>query len=86
MDKNCNTDKLIVREVTKSIAKKWLNTKEGLKDRGITRDLSWGIPVKKYEDIWPGFEDKVFYVWFDAPIAYIATTKEWSDKNKLPDT
>ena len=72
--------------LTKSIAKKWLNTKEGLKDRGITRDLSWGIPVKKYEDIWPGFEDKVFYVWFDAPIAYIATTKEWSDKNKLPDT
>ncbi|MHA1570213.1 MAG: methionine--tRNA ligase [Alphaproteobacteria bacterium] len=55
-----------------SIAKKWL--KEGLHERSITRDLSWGIPVDR-----PGFEGKVFYVWFDAPIAYIAATKEWAD-------
>lgn len=55
-----------------SIAKKWL--KEGLHERSITRDLSWGIPVDR-----PGFEGKVFYVWFDAPIAYMAATKEWSD-------
>ncbi len=55
-----------------SIAKKWL--KEGLRERSITRDLSWGIPVNR-----PGFEGKVFYVWFDAPIAYIAATKEWAD-------
>jgi methionyl-tRNA synthetase len=55
-----------------SIAVKWLN--EGLEDRGITRDLKWGVPVNK-----PGFEDKVFYVWFDAPIEYIAATKEWAD-------
>ena len=56
-----------------SIAKKWL--KEGVRDRGITRDLAWGVPVDR-----PGFEGKVFYVWFDAPIAYISTTKTWSDK------
>lgn len=55
-----------------SIAKKWLN--EGLRDRCITRDLQWGVPVNR-----PGFEGKVFYVWFDAPIGYIAATKEWAD-------
>src|SRR5665213_2121340 len=55
-----------------SIAKAWL--KEGLQDRGITRDLKWGVPVDR-----PGFEGKVFYVWFDAPIEYIGATKEWAD-------
>ena len=54
--------------------------KEGLKDRGITRDLSWGVKVENGKP-WEGFEDKVFYVWFDAPIAYIAATKEWSESN-----
>ncbi len=54
-----------------SIARKWLD--EGLRDRCITRDLSWGIPVDR-----PGFEGKVFYVWFDAPIEYIAATAEWA--------
>ena len=63
--------------LTTSIALKWLD--EGLDDRGITRDLRWGIPVN-----WPGLEDKVFYVWFDAPIGYIGATKEWSDLD--PDT
>lgn len=57
--------------LVRSIAFKWLD--EGLRDRCITRDLSWGIPVLK-----PGFEDKVFYVWFDAPIGYIATGIEWA--------
>ena len=56
----------------RSIARKWLD--EGIRDRCITRDLSWGVPVPK-----PGFEGKVFYVWFDAPIEYIAATQEWSD-------
>jgi methionyl-tRNA synthetase len=56
-----------------SIAKKWL--KEGLHDRGITRDLSWGVPVDR-----EGFENKVFYVWFDAPIEYIAATREWANQ------
>ena len=55
-----------------SIAYKWLD--EGLRDRGITRDLSWGVPVDR-----PGFEGKDFYVWFDAPIEYIGATKEWAD-------
>ncbi|MEM7752589.1 MAG: methionine--tRNA ligase [Pseudomonadota bacterium] len=65
--------------LTTSIAKKWLNDGDGLQDRGITRDLDWGIPVRKGVEPWPGMEDKVFYVWFDAPIEYIACAKEWSD-------
>jgi len=55
-----------------SIARNWLHV--GLEDRSITRDLKWGFPVG-----WPGFEDKVFYVWFDAPIEYIGATREWAD-------
>jgi methionyl-tRNA synthetase len=43
--------------------------RDGLKERAITRDLKWGIPVPK-----AGFESKVFYVWFDAPIGYISIT------------
>lgn len=60
-----------------SIARKWLT--EGLHDRSITRDLDWGVPVPA--DTWPELaaEGKVFYVWFDAPIEYIAATKEWAD-------
>ncbi len=67
--------------LTTSIAKKWLDDGDGLQDRGITRDLDWGIPVKKGEEEWPGMEGKVFYVWFDAPIEYIAGTAEWADAN-----
>ena len=55
-----------------SIAFKWLD--EGLEDRGITRDLAWGVPVDR-----PGFESKVFYVWFDAPIGYLAATRDWAE-------
>ena len=63
--------------LTRSIAYKHLD--EGLIDRGVTRDLSWGVPVA-YEGVArPGFEDKVFYVWFDAPIEYIGATREWAD-------
>ncbi len=68
--------------LTTSIAKKWLNDGDGLRDRGITRDLDWGIPVKRGEDDWPGMEGKVFYVWFDAPIEYIACAQEWQDAGK----
>jgi len=71
--------------LTTSIAKKWLNDGDGLQDRGITRDLDWGIPVRKGADPWPGMEGKVFYVWFDAPIEYIASAKEWSDARGQPD-
>ncbi len=63
--------------LTTSIAKKWLHDGDGLQDRGITRDLDWGIPVKRGDADWPGMEGKVFYVWFDAPIEYIACAGEW---------
>jgi len=71
--------------LTTSIAKKWLNDGEGLRDRGITRDLDWGVPVKKGDQPWPGMEGKVFYVWFDAPIEYIAATAEWADAHGYDD-
>ncbi len=60
-------------DVAYTIAQKWL--KEGLKERCITRDLKWGFKVNK-----EGYEDKVFYVWFDAPIGYIGITKQWADE------
>ncbi|WP_170557742.1 methionine--tRNA ligase [Ruegeria atlantica] len=71
--------------LTTSIAKKWLHDGDGLQDRGITRDLDWGVPVKKGDQDWPGMEGKVFYVWFDAPIEYIACAKEWADANGKTD-
>jgi methionyl-tRNA synthetase len=67
--------------LTTSIAKKWLHDGDGLRDRGITRDLDWGIPVKRGDHDWDGMEGKVFYVWFDAPIEYIAATAEWAEAN-----
>ena len=71
--------------LTTSIAKKWLNDGDGLQDRGITRGLDWGIPVRKGDADWPGMEGKVFYVWFDAPIEYIACAQEWVDAGKGTD-
>ena len=63
-----------------SIALKWLD--EGLRDRSITRDLDWGIPVVDADgNPRPGFEGKVYYVWFDAPIAYIGATQDWAEAN-----
>lgn len=65
-----------------AIAMGWAN--EGLHDTSITRDLKWGIPVNK-----PGYENKVFYVWFDAPWGYVsisqAATKDWESWWKNPD-
>ena len=65
-----------------SIAMGWAN--EGLHDTSITRDLSWGIPVNK-----TGYENKVFYVWFDAPWGYVsisqAANKDWESWWKNPD-
>jgi methionyl-tRNA synthetase len=71
--------------LTTSIAKKWLNDGDGLQDRGITRDLDWGVPVRRGDAPWPGMEGKVFYVWFDAPIEYIASAREWVDAGKGDD-
>jgi methionyl-tRNA synthetase len=65
-------------QLTRSIAYKWLD--EGLEDRGITRDLSWGVAVDP-EDF-PEAAGKVWYVWFDAPIGYIAATREWADAGR----
>ncbi len=53
--------------------KSWVD--DGLKPRAVTRDLDWGIPVPV-----AGAEGKVLYVWFDAPIGYISSTKEWAQK------
>ncbi len=53
--------------------KSWVD--DGLKPRAVTRDLDWGIPVPV-----KGAEGKVLYVWFDAPIGYISSTKEWADR------
>ncbi len=50
--------------------------RDGLKERAITRDLKWGIPVPL-----DGFRDKVFYVWFDAPIGYVSITAEHTPKD-----
>lgn len=65
-----------------AIATGWAN--EGLRDTSITRDLSWGIPVNK-----PGYENKVFYVWFDAPWGYVsisqAANADWASWWKNPD-
>jgi len=63
--------------LAKSIAYKWLD--EGLRDRSITRDLKWGVPVAQDGVAREGFEGKVFYVWFDAPIGYIGATVEWAE-------
>ncbi|MCY2685625.1 methionine--tRNA ligase [Salinimicrobium sp. TH3] len=53
--------------------KSWID--DGLRPRAVTRDLDWGIPVPV-----EGGEGKVLYVWFDAPIGYISSTKEWAEK------
>lgn len=55
------------------ITKSWM--KDGLRPRCISRDLKWGIPVPL-----EGYRNKVFYVWFDAPIGYISMTKRYTDK------
>lgn len=82
------------REWLKSHAPKWSRTAaaiasgwaaDELRDTSITRDLPWGIPVNK-----PGYENKVFYVWFDAPWGYVsisqAANKNWADWWKNSDT
>ena len=54
--------------------KSWIE--DGLRPRAVTRDLDWGIPVPV-----EGGDGKVLYVWFDAPIGYISSTKEWAQRN-----
>jgi len=66
------------RKQVTALALSWI--KEGLKKRSITRDLKWGVPVPI-----KGYENKIFYVWFDAPIGYISSTKEWAGKIRKPE-
>ncbi len=54
--------------------------KEGLKPRAMTRDLKWGVKIPV-----DGYEDKVLYVWFDAPIGYLTSTMEWAEKIGEPE-
>lgn len=56
--------------------KSWIDN--GLQARAVTRDLDWGIPVPV-----EGGKGKVLYVWFDAPIGYISSTKEWAQKKNI---
>lgn len=72
--------------IVTSTALKWLD--EGLQDRGVTRDVEWGVAVNAWEwgpnpdgqrpDV-EGLAGKVFYVWFDAPVEYIGATWEWAE-------
>jgi len=55
--------------------------KEGLQDRAVTRDLDWGVKVPL-----SGYEQKVLYVWFDAVLGYISSTKEWAERSGKPDS
>jgi methionyl-tRNA synthetase len=66
------------KDTVLSFVQGWL--REGLQDRPITRDLSWGVPVP-LEDA----KGKVLYVWFDAPIGYISSTIEWAERQGKPD-
>ncbi len=66
-------------EQVTSLALGWIH--EGLKPRCITRDLKFGVQVPI-----PGYEEKIFYVWFDAPIGYVSSTKEWAEGTKHPDS
>ena len=65
--------------------KSWFN--DGLKDRAITRDVPWGVPVPAdaAERAGVDAEGKVIYVWFDAPIGYISATREWAAEKGDPD-
>ncbi|KDP39347.1 hypothetical protein JCGZ_01104 [Jatropha curcas] len=86
-------DKLVQYIENMSVAGSWTQNaiqatnawlKEGLKSRCITRDLKWGVPVPHEK-----FKDKVFYVWFDAPIGYVSITKcytpDWEKWWKNPE-
>ena len=73
LDAWIETKKNVWRPHVYAEAKKWVT--EGLKDRCISRDIKWGFPIPL-----KGYENKVFYVWFDAPIGYISITKELSEQ------
>ena len=63
-------------DIDAQVTNAWM--RDGLKLRCITRDLKWGTPVPR-----PDYEDKVFYVWFDAPIGYISITANYTQGWKV---
>ncbi len=65
--------------------KSWF--KDGLRDRAVTRDLPWGIPIPENvaEKVGADAKGKVLYVWFDAPIGYISFSREWAEQKGDPD-
>jgi len=73
LDKFVETKRNIWRPSVFSEAKRLIN--EGFNKRSISRDINWGIPINL-----KGFEDKVFYIWFEAPIGYLSITKELSSE------
>jgi methionyl-tRNA synthetase len=77
LEKWINENRDIWSKSVVNMAMGWI--KEGLRPRCITRDIEWGVKVPI-----EGYTDKVFYVWFDAPIGYVSSTKEWSDRIGKP--
>ncbi len=65
--------------------KSWFS--DGLRDRAVTRDLPWGVPVPEdvAREAGVDAEGKVLYVWFDAPIGYISATREWAAEQGDPE-
>ncbi|HHH80053.1 MAG TPA: methionine--tRNA ligase [Thermoplasmatales archaeon] len=72
------SDKNHWRPNVKKFTENWI--KNGLRDRAITRDIDWGIPVPV-----EGFEDKRIYVWFDAVIGYLSASIQWAKERNEPD-
>jgi methionyl-tRNA synthetase len=66
------------RANTINFTQNWL--KEGLQDRAITRDLTWGVPIPL-----PGYEDKRIYVWFEAVCGYYTASLEWAQRQGKPE-
>lgn len=66
------------KETVRQYCRAWF--KDGLGDRAVTRDIAWGVPVPL-----PDHEGKVLYVWFDAPIGYISSTREWARSQGDPE-
>jgi methionyl-tRNA synthetase len=71
-------DKQSWRANTINFTNNWL--KEGLKERAITRDLTWGIPIPL-----PGYDDKRIYVWYEAVCGYLSASMEWAQKQGTPE-
>jgi methionyl-tRNA synthetase len=61
-----------------NFTRNWI--RDGLKDRPVTRDLTWGVPIPL-----PGYEDKRIYVWFEAVMGYLSASKEWAQRSGNPD-